>query len=279
MGPISSAVQHDRAILTSGQGGDPPAADAAVPLRQADRPCPAGPEWDPARQREEFIAKHMPMAARIARTFAGRGEDLDDLTQVAMLELVSAAARFDSARGPTFTQYAYPCILGALKKHFRDNGWSLHVSRRMQELHLQTSRAVPVLTQILGRAPSVSDVALYLHLSDKDTREGLSTSVAYQSQSLNRPARDCNGSELLQLLGGLDDQLEAVPDRHALGEYLARLSPRERDVLYLRFTRDQSQREIGEQLGVSQMQVSRLLSRSLASLRMAIAGPSTTPAP
>jgi RNA polymerase sigma-B factor len=212
------------------------------------------------------------MAVRLARTFAGRGEDLDDLTQVAMLELVKAAGRFDPARGAPFVQYAYPCIVGALKKHFRDSGWSMHVSRRMQELHLRTSRALPALTQLLGRTPTAPDVATYLHLSDNDARDGLNSGLAYGSLSLNRTDRDGDDTELMQLIGGPDDYLERVPDRHTLAQYMARLSTRERDILYLRFVEDLSQREIGERIGLSQMHVSRLLTRSMASLRMMISG-------
>jgi RNA polymerase sigma-B factor len=224
------------------------------------------------REREDLIAGHMPMATRLARTFAGRGEDLDDLTQVAMLELVRAAGRFDPARGVPFLQYAHPCIVGALKKHFRDSGWNVHVSRRIQELHLRTSRALPALTQLLGRTPTAADVATYLRLSNKDAHDGLNGSLAYRSLSLNLTVRDGYDTEPTQRLGGPDDNLERVPDRHTLAQYLARLSTRERDILYLRFNEDLSQREIGERIGLSQMHVSRLLARSMASLRAMITG-------
>jgi RNA polymerase sigma-B factor len=141
-----------------------------------------------------------------------------------------------------------------------DSGWSLRVTRRIQELSLQTSKAIPVLTQLRGRTPTVSDLALYLHLSEKDTRDGLHGLLAYQTWSLNMPAGDNQDVELGQLLGGLDAHLEAVPDRYALAQYVAGLSARDRAMLYLRFVGDLSQREIGEQLGLSQMHVSRLLS-------------------
>jgi RNA polymerase sigma-B factor len=214
----------------------------------------------------------MPLAVRLARTFAGRGEDLDDLTQVALLELIKAAGRYDPARGVTFVQYAYPCIVGALKKHFRDSGWSMHVSRRAQELHLRTSRAVPLLTQQLGRTPTAADVAEYLDLSDKDAREGLSSGLAYRSLSLNRIDHDGADTELMQRIGAADGRLERVPDRHALAQYIARLPAREREILYLRFVEDLNQREIGERIGLSQMHVSRLLARSMRSLRSMITG-------
>jgi RNA polymerase sigma-B factor len=136
----------------------------------------------------------MPMAARLARTFAGRGEDLDDLTQVAMLALIKAASQFDSAREVPFAKYAYPCIVGGIKKHFRDTSWSLHITRRMQELHLQTNRAIPALTQVLRRTPTVADLAAHLRLSEQDIRDGLSGRLAYRTRSLNLPAtvgEDC----------------------------------------------------------------------------------------
>jgi RNA polymerase sigma-B factor len=220
-----------------------------------------------ARQRDDLITLHMPMAVRIARSFAGRGLELDDLTQVAMLELVRVAGRFDAAHGAGFVHYAYPCIVGAVKKHFRDTGWSMRVTRRMQELHLQTSRAIPDVTQLLGRTPTVPDLAIHLQLSEKDTLDGLHGRFAYQTRSLNRPARDDEDGELGQLLGGPDGRLESVPDRHTLAQCVAGLPARDRSILHLRFVDDLTQREIAEQLGISQMHVSRLLSRSLEVLR------------
>jgi RNA polymerase sigma-B factor len=223
-----------------------------------------------AQLRDDLITSHMAMAARIASTFAGRGEHLDDLTQVAMLELVRAVGRFDPSRGVTFAKYAFPCLIGALRKHFRDSGWSLHVPRRMQELHLQTWGAIPGLTQLLGRDPTVTDLAVHLHLSEKDTRDGMAMHLAYKTRSLNLPARNREDGEIGNLVGGLDDHLEGVPDRHILAKHVAALPDRERSILFLRFVEDLSQREIAERLGISQMHVSRLLSRCLDILRARI---------
>ena len=164
-----------------------------------------------ADQSAVLVAAHMPMAARIARSFAGRGEELDDLIQVAMFELVKAATRFNPARGVVFAQYAYPCIIGGLKKHLRDNGWSLHITRRMQELYLQTSQAIPGLSQTLGRTPTITDLAVHLHLSEQDTRDVINSSLAYTTHLLNTPAVDGEDTELGQLLGDLDARLESVP--------------------------------------------------------------------
>jgi len=220
-----------------------------------------------ADQRAVLVAAHMPMTARIARGFAGRGEELDDLIQVAMLELVKAATRFNPARGVDFAQYAYPCIIGALKKHFRDNGWSLHITRRMQELYLQTSQAIPGLTQLLGRTPTITDLAVHLHLSEQDTRDGINTSLAYTTHSLNAPAGDGEDIRLNEYLGKLDARLESVTDRHVLGQHLALLTRREQEILRLRFSHGLRQREIAEKLGISQMHVSRLITHSIAVLR------------
>jgi RNA polymerase sigma-B factor len=220
-----------------------------------------------AGQRNDLIVSYMPMAARIAHSFARRGQDPEDLNQVAMLELVGAAGRFDPSRGVAFAHYAYPCIVGAVKRHFRDNSWNMHVTRRMQELQLQTRRAAPGLTQLLGRTPTVPDLAKHLDLSEKDVRDGLQTGLAYKAWSLDQPTTGAGESELSQLLGHLDRRLESVPDRHVMSQYLTRLPDRERSILQLRFVDDMTQQEIAEQVGITQMHVSRLLSRALERLR------------
>jgi RNA polymerase sigma-B factor len=210
----------------------------------------------------------MPMAARLARSFAGRGEEIDDLTQVAMLGLVKASKRFDPTRGVSFAQYAYPCILGELKKHFRDSAWSLHLTRRMQELHLQVNKASAALTQELGRTPTTADLAEHLGLSEEEIVEGLNCAAAYQTRSLESPASsDGTTAELGQLIGKTDDRLESVPDRYALRKHLKELPEREQRILHLRFFRDLTQGQIAEKLGISQMHVSRLLSQSITILR------------
>ncbi len=217
-----------------------------------------------------LVSTHMTMAARIARGYAGRGQELDDLTQVAMLELVKAASRFDPSRGVAFAQYAYPCIVGGLKKHFRDNGWSLHLTRRLQELQMQTSRAVPGLTQTLGHTPSIAELAVHLQLSEQDTRDGINSLLAYSTRSLSAPTAEDEDTELGQRLGGLDARLESVADRHLLGQHLALLPSREQHILRLRFGRGLCQREIAEELGISQMHVSRLITRCIGLLRTGI---------
>lgn len=257
MGPTSLTLTLQR------PGADAGAARTMVRRFTAAGNSPTGPT-------DVLIAAHMAMAARIARGFAGRGEDLDDLTQVAMLELVRAAARFDPARGVEFARYAYPCILGGVKKHFRDNGWGVRVTRRTQELHLQTSRAIPWLAQMLGRTPTIADLAAHLHLSESDTRDGVNGGLAYSTRSLSTPISGDDDIELGQRLGGLDPHVESVPDRHLLDQHVACLPAREQMILRLRFAGGLSQQEIAEQLGMSQMQVSRLLARTIGVLRTAI---------
>jgi RNA polymerase sigma-B factor len=270
MGPISSTVLRRRAASVPGSGSTTRTVKTVAAPTFSGARLLAAADQKQARQRDDLIASRMPMALRIALSFAGRGEDLDDLTQVAMLELVKVAGRFDPSQGVSFGQYAYPCLVGAVKRHFRDNGWSMHITRRMQELHLQTSRAIPVLTQLLGRTPAVPDLAIYLHLSEQDTRDGLHSRFAYRTRSLDEPVGDVEDGELGQLLGGLDRRLEAIPDRQVLAQYVAGLPGRERSILYLRFIDDLTQREIAQRLGISQMHVSRLLARSLQHLRTMI---------
>ncbi len=271
MGPISSAVVPRRRAAPVPVAGSTPRTIKAslIPAPRGMRGLAAA-DSKFARQLDDLIATNMPMAARIAHSYAGRGQELDDLTQVAMLELVQAAGRFDPSHGVSFASYAYPCIVGAVKRYFRDNGWGMHITRRMQELYLQTSRAVPGLTQLLGRTPTVLDLAVHLRLSEKDTRDGLQSRFAYSVRSLDQPAANGQDGELGRLLGGLDGRLETVPERHLLAQHVAGLPTRQRSILHLRFIDDLTQREIAQQLGISQMQVSRLLSHALASLRTGI---------
>jgi RNA polymerase sigma-B factor len=267
MQPISSTFSRRRVAAVQGSGSKPRVAKPSLTPGQSSAGLLAAADQKLAKQRDDLIVLHMPMATRIARSYAGRGVDLDDLTQVAMLELVRVAGRFDATLDVEFAHYAFPCILGAVKKHFRDNGWSMHDARRMQELDQQIRRAIPGLTQLLGRTPTVPDLADQLHLSEEDIRDALQSRLADTTRSLDQPATEDGEGELGQLLGGLDRRLEAVPDRQVLAQYTAMLPERERSIVYLRFTEDLTQREIAERLGISQMHVSRLLSQALKNLR------------
>ncbi|MEV6970352.1 sigma-70 family RNA polymerase sigma factor [Hamadaea sp. NPDC051192] len=270
MGPTSFGVQRRQAASAPRFDSIPAVADAAPPKAPllARRSIVASSKDAP--EREDLIASHMPLAMRLARSFAGRGEELDDLSQVAMLELVTAADRYDAARGVPFSQYAQPCILGALKKHFRDRGWNLRVDRRTQELCLLMSRVLPLLTQMLGRHPTISDMAIQLHLPETDIRNGMQGMLAYRTRSLDAPMGGRNDRELGLGLGQLDDDLERVLDQCTLGTQVARLPTRLQAIVRLRFVDDLSQREIADRIGFSQMHVSRLLDRAIDALRTAI---------
>jgi len=270
MGPNTPGPQNPHAVSTPSLHLTPTLAGVSPPRTPVGIQRPIVGRHKISRERDHLIASHMSMATRMARSFAGRGEDLQDLTQVAMLALVAAANRYDPARGVTFAQYAQPCILGDLKKHFRDKGWNLRVPRRMQELYLLTSRAIPLLTQTLGRAPTISDIAIKLHLPEADIRDGVRGQLAYRTHSLDMPTRQRDDSDTDRQLGRLDDDLERVPDRHTLGTQVARLPARQQTVLRLRFIDDLTQREIADRIGLSQMQVSRLLTRSMDALRTMI---------
>lgn len=264
MGPTSPTMPRRRTTIAAKVNTVGALTNPALPvgLRQT-----AIADQERARLRDELIGSHMALAARLARVFAGRGIELDDLTQVAMLELIKAASRFDPARGISFAHYASPCILGGLKKHFRDTGWRLRVNRRTQELYLLTRHAMSVLTQRLGHTPTIGELATQLHLSEDDVREGLNGHLAYTTASLDSPVIDANDPKISYQLGGCDEYLEAVPDRQTLAAHIASLPAREQRVVRLRFFGDLTQREIAEQLGISQMHVSRLLANTMDLLR------------
>lgn len=225
---------------------------------------------DPYRDqvRNDVICACLPMARRAAGRFAGRGESLDDLVQVATVGLIKSVDRFDPARQTPFVNYAMPTITGEIKRHFRDKSWSVRVSRRMQELHLDITRTVPQLAQELGRSPSVADLAVRLDVSEADILQGIDCGQAYTARSLSTPVGDDDGGTVLaDVLGGDDERLESAADRHTLRQLLADLPVRERTILMLRFFDNLTQSEIAEHVGVSQMHVSRLLARTLGELR------------
>lgn len=225
---------------------------------------------DPRRDqlRSDVICACLPMARRAAGRFSGRGESLDDLVQVATVGLIKSVDRFDASRETPFVNYAMPTITGEIKRHFRDKSWSVRVSRRMQELHLDITRTIPELAQDLGRSPSVADLAARLEVSESDILAGIDCGQAFTARSLSTPIGDDDGGTVLaDVLGGDDERMESAADRHTLRSLLADLPERERTILMLRFFENLTQNEIAEHVGVSQMHVSRLLSRTLGELR------------
>ena len=228
---------------------------------------PEGPQRRELRR--EIVCAWMPMATRLARHFRDRGESLEDLEQVARLGLVKAVARFDPERGTAFESYAVPTIVGEVKRHFRDHLWDLHVPRRAQELRNRVRQAHRELAEGPdGTSPDVARLAEHTGLSPAEVRTGLTALDGYAVLSLDaEPAGADRGSSLLDSLGAPEPGFDLVVRRESVRRRLRRLPARERHILYLRFFRDLTQRQIGERLGISQMHVSRLLARTCTRLR------------
>ena len=221
------------------------------------------------RAREELVDRFLPLARNLARRYAGAREPFDDLLQVASLGLVKAIDRFDINRGAAFSSFAVPTILGELKRYFRDLGWSVHVPRGAQEQALKVQEAQEKLTTRTGRPPTVEDLAQYLELSVEDVLDALETSAAHHSASLDAPREDGDDESgtLVDVFGDVDGRFEIVEDSVTISVAARQLSARERRVLGLRFIHDMTQTQIAQEIGVSQMQVSRILRRALGRLR------------
>jgi RNA polymerase sigma-B factor len=221
------------------------------------------------RARDELIERFLPLARKLARRYAQSSEPYEDLVQVASLGLVKAVERFDPGRGFAFTSFAVPTIVGELKRHFRDTAWALHVDRSAQERARKITDAQQQLTAASGRPPRIDELAQYLELSEEEVLEGLQTAEAYDAISLDAPVAgdDEDLATRLELTGAEDARLDLI-DQHATIFAAARHLPvRERQILYLRFGEDLTQSQIAARIGISQMQVSRLLRRSLHRLR------------
>ena len=215
--------------------------------------------------REELAERMLPLARSLARRYAGKGEPLDDLEQVASLGLLKAIDRFDVTREVRFATFAVPTIAGELKRHFRDRGWMLRVPRDIQELSARVVRARDALTRELGRSPSVNDVANTLGASVEQVLEAVRAADAYRMMSLDEPLAE--GAGALEAIGGEDDGYELAEHRVLLRRGLDRLGEREREIVRLRYYEGLTQREIARAVGVSQMHVSRLIRRSIDSMR------------
>jgi RNA polymerase sigma-B factor len=228
------------------------------------------PPDDPerVRLRATLVELHLPLVEYLARRFRNRGEWLDDLTQVATIGLIKSIDRFDLERGVEFSTYATPTIVGEIKRHFRDKGWAVRVPRRLQELKLSLTKAIGELAQREGRAPTVSELAAHLQMTEEEVLEGLESANAYSTVSLDAPdSGDEDAPAVADSLGMIDEALEGVEYRESLKPLLERLPPREKKILLLRFFGNLTQSQIAAELGISQMHVSRLLARTLAQLR------------
>ncbi len=209
----------------------------------------------------------MRLAEFLARRFSHRGEPADDLRQVALVGLLKAVERFEPDRGLQFSSFATPTITGELKRHFRDRGWAVRVPRRVQELHLELDRTVADLSQELGRSPTPAEIAQRAGVLEEEVLESMEAGSLYRLASLDsRRSDDDSARSPVQRLGELDHELGAVENRVAVEAMLALLPEREQKIVYLRFFEGLTQSEIAEQIGISQMHVSRLLVRSLETL-------------
>ncbi|GAB2676015.1 SigB/SigF/SigG family RNA polymerase sigma factor [Thalassiella azotivora] len=247
-----------RSSVADDAGDSRAAADAAV--RRLARMDPD----DPGRAdlRSEVVQAHLGLVHHLARRYEGRGEPLDDLVQVGTIGLLKAVDRYDPQRGASLATFAVPTILGEIRRHFRDRGWAVRVPRRLQELVRTLTEAREALTHELGRAPTVAELAERADLDPDTVLEGLESAGAYSTVPID------TGTDADADWPGVEDEdLAGVENREALRPLLARLPARERRIIALRFVRGMSQSQIAQEVGLSQMHVSRLLARSLASLR------------
>jgi RNA polymerase sigma-B factor len=226
--------------------------------------------------REQLVKRFLPLANKLAYRYRGPHEPIDDLKQVASLGLVKAIDRFDTTRGITFQSFAVPTILGELKRYFRDCGWVVHVPRRVQELSIKVEGASREMTASTGRVPTFAEIAQFLEVPVEDVLEALDAAHAHKPLSFESPNEgDDDSSRLGDSLGAIDGRFELVELGATIAQAAEQLTARERRVLALRFIEDRTQTEIAKDIGVSQMQVSRILRSSLDRLTAASADPET----
>jgi RNA polymerase sigma-B factor len=223
--------------------------------------------------REQLIEQYMSLVRSLARRYSYRGEQLEDLVQIGAIGLIKAIDRFDLNRGVELTTYATPNIIGEIKRHFRDRGWSVRVPRGLQELNVQLSRLVEQLTVQLSRSPTIPELAKAAGVEEEEVLEALESGRAYSSLSLSSGGGSDEDGELdpLESLGEIEHQYEVSEDRAVLAPGFRVLDERERTILHLRFFEGLTQSQIAQQVGISQMHVSRLIRRSLEKIRAEIA--------
>ncbi len=243
--------------------------DREVPTQELFR------RWQECRDqnaREALVRQYLPLARKLARRYRGAREPLDDLEQVASLGLVKAIDRYDSGRGIGFQHFAVPTILGELKRYFRDSGWAVHMPRGIQELALQVAQAERQLAAKTGREPTYNEVAEFLEISVQDVLEAAEAAAAHHAVSFDTPHDDGDGEAgtLGDSIGEIDQRYDLVALTASIAPAAKRLSERDRRVLALRFVEDRTQSEIADEVGVSQMQISRILSKALRQLASAV---------
>ena len=222
--------------------------------------------------RDELIERYMTLVRSLARRYSYRGEQLEDLVQIGAIGLIKAIDRFDIDRGVELTTYATPNIIGEIKRHFRDKGWSVRVPRGLQELNVQLSRLIEQLTVQLGRSPTIPELAKAAEVGEEEVLEALESSRAYTSLSLSTGATTDDDEELdpLESIGTEEPQYEISEDWAVLAPGLKALDDRERAILHLRFFKGLTQSQIAQEIGISQMHVSRLIRRALQKIRAEI---------
>lgn len=220
--------------------------------------------------RSALVTRFLPLARQLARRYEYTGEPLDDLIQVASLGLLKAIDRFDPTRGPAFSSFAVPTIIGELKRHFRDRGWSVRVPRDLQELAMKLDRVFDDLARRSGRSPTVDEIAKHLGISPERVLEARGATGAYRAISLDQPRGDDDDESVVQVFGAEDPGFALTEDAATIETLMTVLSDRERQVLQLRFTEDLTQSEIGAEIGVSQMHVSRIIRQAVSRLQQEV---------
>ena len=249
----------------------PPASAQTERLR---RDCRLFERWADAHDptdRDAIVERFLPLARRLAARYQRPSDPFDDVFQVACFGLVKAVDRFDPDRGIAFSSYAVPTMIGEIKRHFRDRSWSVRVPRDLQESALRVEHEIDELTRALGRQPTVDEIAQAAGIAPEDVLEAMQASSAYRATSLDAPRRggDEEAAQTLgDSLGHIEDGFGQAEQRADLDDLIRTLPAREREVVRLRFGADLTQAEIGRELGVSQMQVSRLLRRAVERLRV-----------
>ena len=280
---MTSNKEAEKAVGEKGaQGGAAgvSAAEASAARRRLRRASKGKPAWDKERTRELFrrykeegdeeareqlIVSHINLVRYIAAKFKNRGEPLDDLIQVGTIGLIKAIDRFDPSRGLEFTTYATPTIMGEIKRHFRDKGWTIRVPRRLQELSAKVNSATDELTARLQRSPSIKEVAEYLGTTADEVLEAMESSSAYSSVPLEAQGgnEDDDAPSVIDRYASVDGDLEASDDRIVLEEVIGEFPEADQQAIRMRFIDGMTQVEIAKRLGISQVQVSRMLRRAL----------------
>ena len=217
--------------------------------------------------REELIERHLPLVRSLARRYAGRGESLEDIEQVGAIGLIKAIDRFELEREVSLATYATPNVVGEIKRHFRDKGWSIRVPRALQELNASMSSAIDRLTARLGRSPSIAEIAAELKSTPEDVLEALEVGSAYSTVSLSTGPGGEENLDPMETIGEEDEAFDQMETRTAIEPAFGHLPEREREILRMRFEEGLPQTQIADRVGLSQMHVSRLIRKSLSSMR------------